>query len=690
MPKKNKIKDVDRPELHIMHYLSHSDYKLRMLTCNHPVPPDRYNDRVEEHLRITGFYHVSQIGIVQCQKALVNALIERWHPDTHTFHLPIGECSVTLEDVSLLLGLPTDGLPITGMTMSSFEAMEAECLLQFGVAPRREDCRSSCIKLTWLRNLKENLELNDEISIQRYVRCHIMLLIGTILFGDKSGAGVHWKFLPLLRDFFNIGQYSWGSACLAHLYRALCRASRYNCKEIDGPLTLLLGWAWIRLPYLSPLPREPRSFPLANRWRNWERGDRRYRYLKLGHFRKAFDELQEGQFVWVAYAVDRVDPNIIPAEIYMQSVVWSATVPLVSFECIEWHATDREQNLDKAHGEILTGPKNLNWATTPTHSKWVMHWTNRYHYVLSELPMPSQHPLDTYLNWYRSKYGDRLALSNLVGEENDEGNQDVDVGNEDMYEGNEDTNEGGQDMDEDNEEQEQHISPLIQPPQEQPQSSTQYLPQTQFTPSFPVQQQYWGMSQFEVGDGTSFSQLLGFMSADASHSQYGHQPEFMPGRYSLDARYPGNTSSVASGGFVSVDSSRSEGGRGVLNSQNPNRCNMGLIEEDTNALDQETDAYIVDNPDEEGDDEEDEIEEFDEDEESRNDGQERSPDDNVKGYNLRIDLPRRSANRFRSKTRMNDGSSNGTSFASAFATSVTSGPMPLSPSSSSPSGATNS
>ncbi|XP_072052432.1 serine/threonine-protein phosphatase 7 long form homolog [Arachis hypogaea] len=208
-----------------------------MLTCNHPVPPNRYNDRVEEHLRITGFYHVSQIGIVQCQKALVNVLIECWHPDTHTFHFPIGECSMTLEDVALIFGLPTDGLPVTRMIMSSFEAMEVECLLQFGVAPCKEDCRSN--------------------------------------------------FLPLLRDFVNIGQFSWGSACLAHLYRALCRASRYNCKKIDGPLTLLLGWAWIRLPYLSPLPREPRSFPLANRWRNWERGDRRYRYLKLAHFRKA-------------------------------------------------------------------------------------------------------------------------------------------------------------------------------------------------------------------------------------------------------------------------------------------------------------------------------------------------------------------------------------------------------------------
>ncbi|QHO15407.1 uncharacterized protein DS421_10g294660 [Arachis hypogaea] len=601
-----------------------------MLTCEHPVPPDRYNDRVEEHLRLTGFYHASQIGVVQCQKALVNALIERWHPDTHTFHLPIGECAVTLEDVALILGLPTDGLPVTGMTMSSFEALEAECLHQFGVAPRKSECRGSCIKLTWLRDLKENLPLTDEIGIQRYVKCHIMLLIGTILFGDKSGAGVHWKFLPLLHEFGSIIQYSWGSACLAHLYRALCRASRVDCKGIDGPLTLLLGWAWMRLPYLSPVPREPRSFPLANRWRNWERDDRRYRYMKLAEFRKAFDELQEGEFVWVAYAVDRVDPNIIPAEIYMHSVVWSATVPLVSFECIEWHATDRYRrqfglvqgvpqevrNLEKAHGEVLTGPKNFNWTTAPTHYSWVMHWSNRYHHVLSELPIPSQHQLETYMHWYRGKYGNRLYLSNLVGEENDEGNQDLDGGNHDM-------DEGSQHMDDDNEEQEPH-SPEIPP--------TNPLPQNNLSS--------------QASEGGSFSQLLGLMGGEAGQSQFGHQNELMSGRHSLDVRYPGHTSSVASGGFISVDSSRSDGGRGVFNSQNPYAVSMGLIEENDNTLQQETDAYLVDDPDDEDDDEDDEIEEFDEDEESRNDGQARTPDDQAKGYNLRIDPPRRSANRY--------------------------------------------
>ncbi|QHO23108.1 uncharacterized protein DS421_12g360780 [Arachis hypogaea] len=207
-----------------------------MLQCDHYMPLDRYNPIVEGYLRDTGFYHVSQIEIVQCQLALINALIERWRPETHTFPFPVGECAVTLEDVALILGLR-----------------------------RMVDCRGSFIKLTWFRGLKDRLVLVDDIQIQRYVKCHIMLLFGTIVFGDKSGAGVHWKFLPLLRNFARIIQFSWGSACLAHLYRALCRTTRVDCKEIDGPLTLLLTWAWICLPFIAPILGNPQIFPIANR-----------------------------------------------------------------------------------------------------------------------------------------------------------------------------------------------------------------------------------------------------------------------------------------------------------------------------------------------------------------------------------------------------------------------------------------
>jgi len=42
--------------------------------------------------------------------------VERWRSDTHTFHFPLGETIVTLEDVELILGLPVDGEAVTGIT----------------------------------------------------------------------------------------------------------------------------------------------------------------------------------------------------------------------------------------------------------------------------------------------------------------------------------------------------------------------------------------------------------------------------------------------------------------------------------------------------------------------------------------------------------------------------------------------
>ncbi|QHO39782.1 uncharacterized protein DS421_4g132150 [Arachis hypogaea] len=162
-----------------------------MLICDHLKPSNPYNQIVEGHLWEIDFYYVSQIGVIQCQSAMINVLIERWRPETHTFYFLVSECAVTLEDVTMILGLPTNDFSGTGPTMSSFEALEVECLHQFGVAPRKTNCRGSFIKLTWFRGLKDHIVLTDDIHIQMYVKCHIMLLFGTIPFGDKSGAAVH-------------------------------------------------------------------------------------------------------------------------------------------------------------------------------------------------------------------------------------------------------------------------------------------------------------------------------------------------------------------------------------------------------------------------------------------------------------------------------------------------------------------
>ncbi|CAN1177312.1 Serine/threonine-protein phosphatase 7 long form homolog [Linum perenne] len=42
---------------------------------------------------------------------MVTTLLERWRPEMNTFHLVPGEATITLEDVEVLTGLPTTGLP---------------------------------------------------------------------------------------------------------------------------------------------------------------------------------------------------------------------------------------------------------------------------------------------------------------------------------------------------------------------------------------------------------------------------------------------------------------------------------------------------------------------------------------------------------------------------------------------------
>src|ERR1043165_2197886 len=44
--------------------------------------------------------------------SLLSSLVDRWRPETHTFHFRWGEMAPTLHDVSYLLGLPLAGCAI--------------------------------------------------------------------------------------------------------------------------------------------------------------------------------------------------------------------------------------------------------------------------------------------------------------------------------------------------------------------------------------------------------------------------------------------------------------------------------------------------------------------------------------------------------------------------------------------------
>ena len=66
-------------------------------------------------LQKLGLYQVSQFGFMRCDGDMMAALVERWRPETHTFHFGFGEMTVTLQDVACLWGLPVRGPPVTGI-----------------------------------------------------------------------------------------------------------------------------------------------------------------------------------------------------------------------------------------------------------------------------------------------------------------------------------------------------------------------------------------------------------------------------------------------------------------------------------------------------------------------------------------------------------------------------------------------
>lgn len=45
----------------------------------------------------------------QVDAALVNAFVERWQPDTNSFHMPFSEMKIIMHDVWHILSIPVEG-----------------------------------------------------------------------------------------------------------------------------------------------------------------------------------------------------------------------------------------------------------------------------------------------------------------------------------------------------------------------------------------------------------------------------------------------------------------------------------------------------------------------------------------------------------------------------------------------------
>uniref|UniRef100_A0A2N9F283 Aminotransferase-like plant mobile domain-containing protein n=1 Tax=Fagus sylvatica TaxID=28930 RepID=A0A2N9F283_FAGSY len=211
---------------------------------------NRPHPRIVSYLQRAGFYGLYCLRFIQLDWALISAFVERWRPETHTFHLPLGEMTITLQDMEVMLGLPVDGRPVIRSTILKWPELCGELL---GVIPPPEKLVGCRLNMTWLSETFGVLPDNaDEVTVQRYARAYILEMLGGSVFADTSGDLVHLLWLMFLDDFDTAGEYSWGSAALAWLYRQLCNAAKARTKDIGGALILVQLWAWSRFPRMTP------------------------------------------------------------------------------------------------------------------------------------------------------------------------------------------------------------------------------------------------------------------------------------------------------------------------------------------------------------------------------------------------------------------------------------------------------
>ncbi|RYR69806.1 hypothetical protein Ahy_A03g016354 [Arachis hypogaea] len=142
------VRDYTKPEEHIIEYLDHPQFvrqfaqlkwAIRNLLSRKLDPSDTFNEVAAATLALTGFQHVLRVGKMRGHSALLSALVERWRPESHTFHLSVGEVTVMLEDVSYILGLPFNGEAITGRSDSSHRFLVENCIACFGREPDPDD-----------------------------------------------------------------------------------------------------------------------------------------------------------------------------------------------------------------------------------------------------------------------------------------------------------------------------------------------------------------------------------------------------------------------------------------------------------------------------------------------------------------------------------------------------------------------
>ncbi|KAL8460025.1 hypothetical protein ACS0TY_031806 [Phlomoides rotata] len=344
-----------------------------------------------------GFGHLRLIPAISIDSSLISALVERWRRETNTFHMTVGEMTVSLEDVAYLLGLPTDGKAVIGVAHPKCDSI---CFKYLGKSP--DSSVGGMVKLKWLK--EEFSKCPEDVSakdVASHTRAYLLYLVGRTIFSSTNGCSVPVMYLPLFENFDEAGKYAWGAAALSFLYRALGNASARRQSTIGGCLTLLQCWSYCHLRIGRPeLDHDPndKCFPYVLRWKGKHKGPTPNRDVRS--YREALDSLHLDDVVWRPYA--NIDRTVVPTNIRRQLVLGRSQTMLICFDKAERHLPDRclrqfgmHQTVPEPVKKWMRKTRAGNGGRGVDMESEVKEWENRQ--ILIE---EADDHLDEYMKWY--------------------------------------------------------------------------------------------------------------------------------------------------------------------------------------------------------------------------------------------------------------------------------------------------
>ncbi|XP_006586486.2 protein MAIN-LIKE 1-like [Glycine max] len=242
----------ERPELKL------SSHGRKVHSLGWPVPA------IEGLIAGTGLSPLIGCSVDTGDRGLLSVFVERWHRETSSFHLPVGELTITLDDVSSLLHLPVIG------DFHAFEPLHVDDAVQM---------------------LVDLLMVSPESAWAETVQCR----------GPYSATNVHVVYLEALRDLNMTDRYAWGVAALVHMYDQLNDASMSHSRQLGGYITLLQCWIYEHFSSVAESTADQDYDETSPRACKWIATKKTVKSIRTPSYRERLDRLRIPDVCWIPY-----------------------------------------------------------------------------------------------------------------------------------------------------------------------------------------------------------------------------------------------------------------------------------------------------------------------------------------------------------------------------------------------------